>query len=161
MNKRRRKSSGSSVTSNLQNSSRRPSKSIDSSPNTSTKLIATEPLDDFNINYPDEIVLVFYDSMLETIIENWEVSVSPDNEVTDAVNEQVDEKVSLKDFKELKGEDLVDAAVVAVKGSEVSLSRNKSFLSKKSSKNLSTVDVKNIGTYLRHVVIINLTFYHQ
>lgn len=142
MNKRRRRSSESSVGSvRLKTSKTRSLKNAESA-STSTKLSGTESLKTAipTIRYPDEIVLIFYDSMLDNIVETWETIAPPSQ---DAVK-QSEEEISVKNFKEIKNEDLIDAEVVAVDGSQLSLAKKPPFL-KKTSSNVSTSDLKQMS----------------
>lgn len=135
MNKKCRKSSTSSVgSSRLRISNTRMSKTADLS-STFSKLTETQPIKDAipKINYVDEIVLVFYNSMLETIIERWETIPFDSSDAT----KQPKEVVSLKDFRELRNEDFIGTEVVTVNGSQVSFTR-RPLLARTSSKTSAT-----------------------
>lgn len=72
------------------------------------------------INYGEEIVLLFYDSLLRGIVEEWRPIT---DEISVKNEDEEGAEVKVKDFKELTSEDLAKAQVVGVKGSQVSLSK--------------------------------------
>lgn len=65
-------------------------------------------------------MLIFYDSLLKGIVDEWQPIV-----VEPVKSDPGDEEVKVKDFKELTSDDLTKSQVVAVKGSQVSLTKKR------------------------------------
>lgn len=74
------------------------------------------------VNYANEIVLIFYDSLLKSVVETWNVVAA---ETTDTEVKGTEDEIKVKDFKDITCEDLVNAEVVAVKASQVSLTKKR------------------------------------
>lgn len=107
---------------------------------TSTDFVKPEDLPKEYINYADEIVLIFYDSLLKGIVDEWQpFAVEP------AKSDPGEEEVKMKDFKELTSEDLTKSQVVAVKGSQVSLTK------KRGSSNLNCGKSSSRGKFIQQV----------
>lgn len=94
-----------------------------SSKQTETECPPEEPKPQPKINYFEEICLIFYNSMLEDIVESWETL--PEEKVIPSITDVVLD-VNEKDFKDLEGQDLAKSEVVEVKGSRVSLAKKSS-----------------------------------
>lgn len=118
-----------------------------SSKKTSTDFLLLDDLHKENINYAEEIVLIFYDCLLKGIVEEWKPIV----EETLAVRETGEQDVKVKDFKELTTDDLTKSQVVAVKGSQVSL------VKKRASSTLSAGKLTPRGkTILNRQIIVDM-----
>lgn len=94
-----------------------------SSKQTETECPQEEAKPQPKINYSEEICLIFYNSMLEEVVESWETL--PEEKVVSSLHD-VSLDVDEKDFKEIEGQDLAKSEVVEVKGSRVSLTKKSS-----------------------------------
>lgn len=115
LEKPQRKRSNTSKLSRASSASKQSSKKASLECTQPEEVVQGKPL-----NYTEEIILIFYNSMLNVIVENW---VAKENIETVS---GADTSVSVKDFKDVTAEDVKNAEVVSVSGSQVSLSKRSS-----------------------------------